>query len=145
MKAARSLNHRGLPELELELIQPQMAQKPIMRACPVGTGCGYARGGPRSFMGRMGLVYVRGRCTVSNIFSLNCEFVPRSCACAQAHTPVLYVLRSLLSRLGNARHSSAAGQVQGGTPPKLLWSRRTVRSPHGAVWKVKGELHWPAE
>jgi hypothetical protein len=82
---------------------------------------------------------MRGRCAVSNFFSLNCGFLPRSC-CAFAHSKVLSVLGSLLSRLGEARHSSAAGQVQGGDiPPGLLWSRRTVRSPHEAVWKVEDE------
>jgi hypothetical protein len=36
-------------------------------------------------------------------FSLNCGFLPRSC-CAVAHSTVLSVLGSLLSRLGEARH-----------------------------------------
>jgi hypothetical protein len=51
----------------------------------VEAGCGYACGGPRSFMGRVGWVYVRGRCAVRNFFSLNGGFLPRSC-CAFAHS-----------------------------------------------------------
>ena len=35
----------------------------------MGAGCGYACGGPSSFMGRVGWVYVRGRCAVSNYLS----------------------------------------------------------------------------
>ena len=36
----------------------------------MGAGCGYAFGGLSSFMGRVGWVYVRGRCAVSD-FSLS--------------------------------------------------------------------------
>ena len=48
MKAARSVNHRGLP---------------------VGGGLGYACGGPSSFMGRVEWEYVRGRCAISGFLS----------------------------------------------------------------------------
>ena len=64
-----------------------------------------------------------GRCAVSSFLSLNCGF----------DSP----FRSRnLGRLGTP---APRAKSRGGIPPGLLWSRRTVRSPHNAVWKVEDE------
>ena len=58
----RSVNHRGLP---------------------CGDGLWVCMRRPE-LMGRVGWVYIRRRCAVGDLLSLNCGFLPRSCGCACA-------------------------------------------------------------
>ena len=34
---------------------------------------------------------------------------------------------------------ASRAEARGDIPPEFVWSRNTVRSPHGAVWKVEDE------
>jgi hypothetical protein len=106
MKAARCVNHRGLPG---------------------GGGLWVCMRRPQHLYGPRGMSVRARALRCQQLFSLNCGFLPRSC-CAFAHSTVLSVLGSLLSQLGKARHSSAAGQVQGGGP---FWA--SLVPPHRAL------------